>query len=386
MLHLILDQLVSITENYCWLLAKRPNFIMDYSGPYAKELQLACLTVQRATLLTKKLLAAVDKGSLDKSDDSPVTIADFAAQALIIGAIHQAFPEDEFVGEEDSTALRQAPTLLDRAWELVVSTRLDDEASESLLYAPGTKQEMLQLIDLGAQGQCTPRSRAWVLDPVDGTATFMQGQQYAVCLSLVENGQQKVGVLGGPNLRLETGRIQEDVVDPDGYGYQLLAIAGQGAWARKMGTGALLPANKLEPVSQITEPRDIRFVDCSSATSSNYELHSRVASRLGAPWPPHVDLWAAQLRYVAIAAGGCNVLIKVPRKTSYRSKIWDHSGGMLLAQELGVTVTDLSGNPVDCSLGRSLAGCYGMVVAPKSIHGRLVEAIRETMQESESDG
>ena len=81
MLHLILDQLVSITENYCWLLAKRPNFIMDYSGPYAKELQLACLTVQRATLLTKKLLAAVEKGSLDKSDDSPVTIADFAAQA-----------------------------------------------------------------------------------------------------------------------------------------------------------------------------------------------------------------------------------------------------------------------------------------------------------------
>lgn len=357
---------------------------MDYSGPYAKELQIACLTVQRATLLTKRLLAAVDKGSLDKDDDSPVTIADFAAQALIIGAIHQAFPEDEFVGEEDSTALRQDPTLLDRTWELVTSTRLDDEASESLLHAPDTKEEMLQLIDLGAQGQCTPRSRAWVLDPVDGTATFIQGQQYAVCLSLVENGQQKVGVLGGPNLRLETGRIQEDVVDPDGYGYQLFAIAGQGAWARKMGTGALLPANKLDPVSQITDPRDIRFIDCSSATSSNYELHSRVASRLGAPWPPRADLWAAQLRYVAIAAGGCNVLIKVPRKTSYRSKIWDHSGGMLLAQELGVTVSDLSGNPVDCGLGRSLAGCYGMVVAPKSIHGRLVEAVRETMQEPES--
>lgn len=358
---------------------------MDYSGPYAKELELACLTVQRATLLTKKLLAAVDKGTLGKSDNSPVTIADFAAQALIIGAIHNAFPNDEFVGEEDSTALRQDETLLERTWELALSSRLDDEASESMLYTPQTREEMLQVIDLGAKGQCTPRSRAWVLDPVDGTATFMKNQQYAVCLSLVENGQQKIGVLGGPNLNLEDGRIQEEVLDRDGYGHQVFAVAGEGAWIRKMGTGALLPAAKLDPVAQITDPSEIQFVDCSAATSSNFELHARVAKRLGAPWPPRADLWAAQLRYVAIAVGGCHVLIKVPRETSYRSKIWDHSGGMLIAQELGVTVTDLAGNPVDCSLGRTLAGCYGMVVAPASIHGRIVETIRETMEESDED-
>lgn len=357
---------------------------MDYTGPYAKELHLACLTVQRATLLTKKLLEAVDKGILDKSDDTPVTIADFASQSLIIGAIHHVFPDDEFVGEEDSRALRLDEGLLERTWELASGTSLDNEEGdgEGRLYKPGTREEMLGLIDLGARGQCTPRSRAWVLDPVDGTATFMRGQQYAVCLSLVENGQQKVGVLGGPNLGLENGRIQEDVVDREGYGHQLFAVVGQGTWIRKMGTGALLPASKVEPVPQITDPGDIRFIDCSSATSSNYELHAQVAVRLGAPWPPLGDLWAAQLRYVAIAVGGCNVLIKVPRKHTYRSKIWDHSGGMLLAQELGVVVSDLAGNPVDCSLGRTLAGCYGMVAAPASIHGRVVEAIRETMGEN----
>lgn len=359
---------------------------MDYTGPYAKELYFACLTVQRATVLTKKLLEAVDKGNLDKSDSTPVTIADFAAQALIISAIHGAFPDDEFVGEEDSQALRRDAVLLDRAWELASSAALDDEQSEGLLSRPANKEDMLRLIDLGARGQCTPRSRAWVLDPVDGTATFMRGQQYAVCLSLVENGQQKVGVLGGPNLRLETGRIHEDLVDRDGYGHQLFAVVDQGAWTRKMGSGALLPASKLEPLPQPTDPRDLRFVDSSEATSSNFELHARVASRLAAPWPPHADIWAAQLRYVAIAAGGCNVLIKVPRKTSYRSKIWDHSGGMLLVQELGVRVTDLSGRPVDCSLGRTLAGCYGMVVAPASLHAQVLQAVRETMEESESDG
>lgn len=359
----------------------------NYTGPYAKELHYASLTVQRATLLTKNLLEAVDKGNLDKGDSTPVTIADFAAQALIISAMHGAFPDDEFVGEEDSQALRRDEALLNRTWELASSAALDDERSEGLLARPADKADMLRLIDLGARGGCTPRSRAWVLDPVDGTATFMRGQQYAVCLSLVENGQQKVGVLGGPNLSLETGRIHEDLVDRDGYGYQVFAVAGQGgSWIRKMGTGALLPARRLEPVAQITDPRDLRFIDSSSATSSNFEFHARVASRLDAPWPPHADIWAAQLRYVAIAAGGCNVLIKVPRKTSYRSKIWDHSGGMLIVQELGVRVTDLVGNPVDCSLGRTLAGCYGMVVAPASVHAQVVQAIRETLEESESEG
>jgi 3'(2'), 5'-bisphosphate nucleotidase len=54
---------------------------------------------------------------------------------------------------------------------------------------------------------------------------------------------------------------------------------------------------------------------------------------------------------------------------------------MLIAEEVGVKVTDLAGNPVDCSLGRTLAGCYGMIVAPPSIHGRIVEAVKEVMQE-----
>ncbi|KAF7591330.1 hypothetical protein BBP40_001654 [Aspergillus hancockii] len=352
---------------------------MEPTQPYSKELEIACLTVQRATLLTKKVLEAVDKGALDKSDSSPVTIADFASQALIIGAIHRAFPDDDIVGEEDSNALRQNEDLLERTWELVSSTHLDDEQSEALLSSPSTKEEMLDLIDLGARGTCSRESRSWVLDPVDGTATFINGQQYAVCLALVENGVQKLGVLGGPNLNLETGRMHEDIVDRDGFGYQLFAVAGKGAFMRKMGTGALLPATKLEPKPQITNPQELDFVDCVAATSSNIEKHERLASHLGAPWPHTTDLWAAQLRYVAIAVGGCNTLIKIPRNASYRSKMWDHAGGMLIVEELGCLVSDLAGQPVDCSQGRTLAGCYGMIIAPASIHGRLVEAVQEIL-------
>ncbi|KAJ5895389.1 Myo-inositol-1(Or 4)-monophosphatase [Penicillium taxi] len=351
------------------------------SHAYAKELQIASLAVQRAARLTKRLLDAVDKGTLEKGDSSPVTIADFAAQASVIAAIHNAFPDDEFVGEEDSTALRADPVLLERTWELATSVHLDDAESEALLYTPQTRAEMLQLIDLGAKGKCGRTGRVWTLDPVDGTATFMRGQQYAVCLALVENGIQKVGILGCPNLELSTGRVSEQLVDRDGHGQLLSAVLGQGATIRPLGTGGLLPTTPLGLVPQITEGSEVRFIDTQEARTQNLPLHAQVAAQLDCPWPNPVDLWSAQMRYVAIAVrGGCNAFIKVPLSDQYRSKIWDHAGGMLLVQELGCVVSDLEGRSVDCGLGRSLTGCHGMVVAPASIHGRLLEAVRVTRQ------
>ncbi|KAJ5348258.1 Inositol monophosphatase [Penicillium brevicompactum] len=301
---------------------------MSTPSPYAKELQLASLAVQRAALLTEQLLSAVDKGALDKSDDSPVTIADFAAQASIIAAIHNVFPEDDIVGEEDATALRSNPTLLERTWDLATSVHLDDAASEAQLHTPATRDELLDLIDLGAKGACTPTSRTWTLDPVDGTATFIRGEQVLLF----------------------------------------------GRWAR----GALLPARALEKVPQVAETARVSFIDTRAAKTQDLEAHGRVAATLGCPWPNPVDLWSAQMRYVAIAVqGGCNAFIKLPLSDDYRSKIWDHAGGMLIVQELGVLVTDLEGRPVDCSQGRTLASCHGMVVGPASVHGRIVEAVKQ---------
>lgn len=347
------------------------------SHSYAKELHLASLAVQRAALLTKQLLSAVDKGAFDKSDSTPVTIADFAAQASIIAAIHHTFPDDDIVGEEDSTALRQDSALLERTWELASSVHLDDAESEALLSTPQSREEMLQLIDLGEKGKAGRNGRVWTLDPVDGTATFMRGQQYVVCLALIEDGKQRLGVLGCPNLHLGTGQVGEDLVDRDGYGQMLSAVAGHGATIRPMGTGSLLPAKSLPPIPQPSDTRGVRFVDTQAANTQNLEVHARVAAQLDCPWPNPVDLWSAQMRYVAIAVdGGCNAFIKVPLKPSYRSKIWDHAGGMLLVQELGCVVSDLEGRPVDCGLGRTLAGCHGMIVAPASVHGRVLEAVR----------
>ena len=83
------------------------------SPDYTKELHIALLAVQRATLLTKSVFHSHAKGTLDKADASPVTIGDFGAQALIISALQHNFPNDEIVAEEEAKDLREKVDQLD---------------------------------------------------------------------------------------------------------------------------------------------------------------------------------------------------------------------------------------------------------------------------------
>lgn len=353
---------------------------------YAKELEIGCLAVQRAARLTKQILASVDKGALDKHDNTPVTIADFAAQALIISAIHHVFPADQFVGEESSGALRENPQLLDRVWEVVSTTKLDDAEDQNIALAtPSSPDEMLALIDLGGNGAGGSQGRIWVLDPVDGTATFIKGQQYAVCLALLEDGHEKVGVLGCPNLKLDEpcalhARVQEDVVDSAGPGQMLSAVVGQGAYLQALSNTACLSERRRLPAKQASDASAVRFVDCEDSDSTDYSKHAQVAAALHAPWPAAADLWSSQMRYVAVAVGEGNTLIKIVRQPEHRSSIWDHAGGMLIAQEVGCTITDVEGNPVSCAEGRKLAEAYGLVVAPAPVHATVLAAVQAVVR------
>jgi 3'(2'), 5'-bisphosphate nucleotidase len=67
----------------------------------ASALKEALFIVQRAAYLSKNVQAWATK-DLAKDDASPVTVADFAAQALIIEHLRKCFPNDRFVAEESS--------------------------------------------------------------------------------------------------------------------------------------------------------------------------------------------------------------------------------------------------------------------------------------------
>lgn len=63
----------------------------------------------------------------------------------------------------------------------------------------------------------------WTLDPIDGTKGFLRGEQYAVCLALIIDAEVKLGVIGCPNLPVDSSK-------PDGpRGCLFVAVRGQGA-------------------------------------------------------------------------------------------------------------------------------------------------------------
>ncbi|RFU35101.1 hypothetical protein B7463_g1207, partial [Scytalidium lignicola] len=348
---------------------------------YTKELEVAQLAVQRATILTKKVFHEKAKGTLSKDDKSPVTIGDFGAQALIIHAIKNNFPNDEIVGEEEADTLRQDTKLRDQIWTLVESTKLTDADSEKILGGPiESVDAMLDAIDAGNSAGGN-KGRIWALDPIDGTKGFLRGGQYAVCLALMVDGKVKVGVLGCPNLPVDDSvplstDIGADQTDLEGKGVLFSAVEGLGATSQPLGTGALgksqpIHMKPVEDVSQAT------FCESVEAAHSSHGDQHNIATKLGITKSSvRMD---SQAKYGSIARGAGDIYLRLPVRADYQEKIWDHAAGDLIVREAGGTITDATGKRLDFSRGRTLSENKGVVASVSSIHNQVLETVKEVL-------
>jgi len=348
---------------------------------YNKELEVAELAVQRAALLTKAVFHEKAKGTLSKDDKSPVTIGDYGAQALIITAIKQNFPEDEIVGEEESSSLRDNIKLRDEIWSLVQKTKLQDPSAETVLGGPvKSVGAMLDAID---EGKSTGgnKGRIWALDPIDGTKGFLRGGQYAVCLALIVDGEVKVGVLGCPNLPVDdsaplSADIGANATDAEGYGVLFSAVEGQGATSRPLGKGEL---QKSKPISMkpVKDIKQTTFCESVEAGHSSHGDLAAIAGKLGIVKPSvRMD---SQAKYGSIARGAGDIYLRLPVSTTYVEKIWDHAAGDIIVREAGGTVTDVQGKRLNFSKGRTLVENKGVVAAPSAVHAQVLEAVMEVL-------
>ncbi|MBT7782637.1 MAG: 3'(2'),5'-bisphosphate nucleotidase, partial [Anaerolineae bacterium] len=71
------------------------------------EVKFAINAVRQAAELVKTVQTETAENALTKGDKSPVTVADFASQALVSHLLMQSFPEVVLVGEEASDALKE---------------------------------------------------------------------------------------------------------------------------------------------------------------------------------------------------------------------------------------------------------------------------------------
>ena len=351
------------------------------SSDYSKELNIALLAVQRATLLTKSVFHNNAKGTLDKADASPVTIGDFGAQALIISALQHNFPDDEIVAEEEAKDLRENAKVRQTVWDLVRNTSLSDSAAEKELGGSiSSADSMMDIIDKG-DSKGGNKGRIWAIDPIDGTKGFLRGGQYAVCLGLMVDGDVKVGVLGCPNLPVDdseplTENIGADASDDEGKGVLFSAVLGKGADSRPLAKGALAKASKIsmKPISNIS---DATFCESVEAGHSSQGDAAAIASKLGITKPSvRMD---SQAKYGSIARGAGDLYLRLPVRKDYVEKIWDHAAGDLIVREAGGQVTDVEGKRLDFSHGRTLQANKGVIAAPKDVHQHVIEAVMSVL-------
>ncbi|KDQ11215.1 hypothetical protein BOTBODRAFT_57542 [Botryobasidium botryosum FD-172 SS1] len=348
------------------------------SAAFALEKQVAVSAVLRACQLTSAVFKnLVTKETVTKKDKSPVTVADYAAQAVINTIITAAFPKDPIVGEEDASDLR-SPTSDDAALlrervttlanDVLTPPPSEEERAEWGLGFGRTTTELLAAIDRGnyAGGRT---GRMWALDPIDGTKGFLRGGQYAVCLALLVDSVVQVGVMGCPNLPV-------DPSNPSGEtGCLFVAVRGQGAQQRPFSSFQSTTL-RIPPSPSLS---DVQFLESVEAAHSSHGFNARVASTLGVTAQP--NRMDSQAKYCSLSRGAGNVYLRMPTGQGYREKIWDHASGSLLVEEAGGIVSDSLGRPLDFGLGRTLGENFGVVAAGKDIHSKIIEAIQAVKAE-----
>ncbi|MBI3159988.1 MAG: 3'(2'),5'-bisphosphate nucleotidase [Chloroflexi bacterium] len=319
------------------------------------EVKFALEAARAAGLLVREIQSRLAGSSLTKDDRSPVTVADFAAQALVAHRLSQAFPDDPLVGEEESSLLTR------EAGQGLLSTVA--EFVRTALPQAGV-DDVARWIDLG---RAEPASRFWTLDPIDGTKGFLRGEQYAVALALLQDGQVTVGTLACPNL--EDG--WREVIG--GQGSLLVAVRGQGTWCASLAApGELVRLS----VSEIEDPVQARLLRSFEAGHTNVSQLDILAENMGARAQPlRLD---SQAKYAILAAGHGDLLFRLisPKQPDYREKIWDQAAGAIICEEAGGRITDLDGKALDFTRGRTLAANRGVLASNARLHAAALAALR----------
>jgi fructose-1,6-bisphosphatase/inositol monophosphatase family enzyme len=198
-------------------------------------------------------------------------------------------------------------TAADLAAERRLTERLTDLAPGSVVLGEEAAAADPARFQLLAQ-----EAPVWVVDPVDGTANFVRGQEgFAVILARVERGVVRVGWIYDP-LR--------DVM--------VTAEAGGGAWSSGM---------RLRVDGEASTER------MTGAAYGRTAAGPRAAKALGdsGRFAGIRNLGCSALEYIAVAQGQAHFSLHS------RSLPWDHAAGMLIVAEAGGVVGFLDGTPYD---------------------------------------
>lgn len=308
----------------------------------------------RVARAVQKELEQVKK--ITKDDRSPVTVADFAVQAVVALELQRHFDQPFIVGEEHAGTLRRDDQQLIRTAVVDAVKRVLPSVNETDVM------DAIDACDHDGSGDSY-----WTLDPIDGTKGFLRGQQYAIALAYIENGEVTLGVMGCPNL---PGDFQKSLEEADAQGTMYSATKGGGSFEHDPNNIKSSP-KRIEAAQY--KNGAIRTCESVEAAHSKQDDTARILEYLKSPSAPvRLD---SQCKYAVVARGQADAYLRLPTRADYREKIWDHAAGMLIAAEAGAVVTDIAGKPLDFTHGKQLETNRGVICATKPLHSKLISAI-----------
>lgn len=325
---------------------------MDEHSP---EVVTAIQAAVKASELCQKIRKdLVGEEPILKSDRSPVTIADYASQAILCKWIRERFPHDTIVAEEDSKELK-------RPNHSKILGQVTDYVNAFIPTA--SSKEVCSWIDFSSN---SITDRFWTLDPIDGTKGFLRADQYAIALALIENGVVTLGLLACPNLYV-------DIHQPLGEkGCLFIALKGKGSI--QMDLKGLGKQNL--SVSKIKNPPEATMTESVEPNHADHLFHQRLAKKLNISKPSfRMD---SQAKYGIVARGEVTLYLRVPSPSEpgYKENIWDHAAGSIIAEEAGGKVTDILGHPLDFSCGIKMVKNHGILVSNGILHDVVLKALK----------
>lgn len=162
------------------------------------------------------------------------------------------------------------------------------------------------------------RRSFWILDPIDGTSSFVEGDdRFAIQIALVH-----------------AGRLAGSWISCPALGWDVCACDGAPVWS------AGLPSPMAAPLASA----EVRAVIASGDFAEDHRRRVEcLAMRLGSVRATR----SCGVDYSELVAGRQDVLL-------YRRTLpWDHAPGAYLCGRLGAEITDFSGGEYDVSDGRS---------------------------------
>jgi 3'(2'), 5'-bisphosphate nucleotidase len=270
------------------------------SRTYARELRIALELAREAGAAILDLY----QGPLDirqkfgADDREPVTQADTMANEIIVSRLRQEFPDDGILAEES----------------VDTSHRLD-------------------------------KSRVWMIDPLDGTTGFIDGNgDFAVQIGLTQNGACVLGVVYQPL-----------------SGVLYRAVSGGGAWIERRGEG---PRR-----GHVSDTREISSMRLAASRSHRSPRMDQVVRSLGLR--DEVLRGSVGIKVGLIVEQQCDLYVHL----SPRTKQWDTCAPEIILREAGGATSDLFGQPLAYNKA-DLQNRNGVVASNGVAHAQIIESLR----------